>query len=147
MTEFLTSSNFTRFVKTQIVLEQRYYGQRRSIESPSKQGKCKKIAESTLLRIVLSNKQRGGEAQRMKTNHFINRPNWASVQNEDIMKSLSNTEQLLCQKMDLVKIPGKRKPVPVILSPSMKISIELWIAHQTDLRIDSDYVFANPDSK
>ena len=107
----------------------------------------KSLAECTLVRIVLFNKRRGGEAQRLKVNHYIDRPKWASVHNTDILDSLSETEKKLCSKMELIKIPGKRKPVPVLLSPSMKQCVDTLVEKKEHLNIVSDYVFANPHSK
>ena len=102
-------------LKLRLYLDKKLARDFEALETNPNKDNWKALTESTLVRIVLFNKRRGGEAQRMKESHFSNRPDWVSVHNEDILKSLSKTERVLCKKMELVKIPGKRKPVPVIL--------------------------------
>ena len=63
------------------------------------------------------------------------------------MKSLSKVEQAMCEKFDLVIIPGKRKVVPVILPPCMAAALSTLIDAKYDLKLKSDFIFCNPDSK
>ena len=83
----------------------------------------------------------------MLVSHFEKRPHWSDIHNEDIIRSLSPLERSLCEKFDLVIIPGKRSPVPVIIPPCILSAIELLLSCRESLNISSKYIFANPDSK
>lgn len=62
------------------------------------------------------------------------------------MKFLEPYEQELCKTFDLVMIKGKRKLVPVILSPMTKRAIDLLNKYRDRLQVNSKFVFANINS-
>ena len=107
----------------------------------------KQLAEVTSTRLVLFNKRRGGEAQKILESTYVNRPKWNEIHNEDVLMSLSVIERHLCEKFELVIITGKRMPVPVIITPDIRVAMDLLISYKQTLGIESKYVFPNPNSK
>ena len=79
------------------------------------------------------------DAQTMLVSHFGKRPHWSDIHNEYPL------ERSLCEKFDLVIIPGKRSPFPVIIPPCILSAIELLLSCTESLNICSKYIFANPD--
>ena len=114
-------------------------------ENPTKDN-WKRLCAVVLVRLILFNKRRGGEAQRITLNQYLSRPNWSSINNDDILRSLPELEQQLCKEWDLVKVTGKRRPVPVILPPEIKRNIDLLVQERDNAGIKSSFLFANPDS-
>ena len=56
------------------------------------------LAEVTATRMILFNKRRGGEAAKLKIESFKNRPTWASVGIQEVVKSLKSSEQQLSKR-------------------------------------------------
>ena len=56
------------------------------------------LAELTATRVIVFNKRRGNEGTKIKIDDFLNRPDWTSIQNEDIVNSLQPLEKELCSR-------------------------------------------------
>lgn len=84
----------------------------------------KTLAEVTLSKLILFNRRRSGEVQRILEVDFTKRRHCSS--NSDVMDSLSQWEQTLCNKMERVEIKGKRgRKVPILLTKEMVEAMEL----------------------
>lgn len=84
----------------------------------------KTLAEVTLSKLILFNRRRSGEVQRIQEVDFTKRRHCSS--NSDVMDSLSQWEQTLCNKMERVEIKGKRgRKVPILLTKEMVEAMEL----------------------
>jgi hypothetical protein len=99
-----------------------------------------------LTQIILFNRKRSGEAQRMKVSEF---ENGLKVKNVDaqIKKCLSTFEVELCESHQRIEILGKcRKKVPVILTPKMLQNIRLLVKSRSALSIVGDFLFVRRNS-
>ena len=56
------------------------------------------LATICLTRMIVFNKQRSGEAPKLRVDVFNSRPDWSISQNKDISSSLSPQEKELCKK-------------------------------------------------
>lgn len=88
----------------------------------------KNLAEVVLAQVVLFNRRRGGEMQRMKLEDYQNGlASGKSLQGE-ILQSLSGFERNLARQLERVEIRGKRgRRVPVLLTKCHKSSIDLLL--------------------
>ena len=59
---------------------------------------CVFVILSTLARLVMFNKRRGGEASKMLLESYHQRPDWKQVNNPEIMASLSGFERELSRR-------------------------------------------------
>jgi len=103
------------------------------------------LASCTLARIVLFNRRRSGEVQRMTLSVYRNMvKSNANVQGE-VYDALSPVERTLLNSFYHVIIRGKRnRGVPVLLTHDMHTSIELLIRLREvcGISLDNKYVFA-----
>ena len=102
------------------------------------------LAKVTLAGVVLFNRRRAGEAERLLLSEY-NQRNRNVLAVEDVAESLSDSERVLCATMARVEIRGKRgRTVPVIMTPKMVKSIDLLNANREAVGIQADnpYVFA-----
>ena len=56
------------------------------------------LAELTASRVIAFNKRRGNEGTKITIEEFLQRPDWKSIQNEEISKSLKPLEKELCRR-------------------------------------------------
>ncbi|XP_033108973.1 uncharacterized protein LOC117110386 [Anneissia japonica] len=102
------------------------------------------LAKVTLCQLILFNRKRSGEAER------IGIEDWANVHSEsskDILKSLSKWEKCLCKKLKRLEIMGKRgRKVPILIPEAIFGSIQLLIVTRTNVDISKDnkFLFAVP---
>ena len=109
-----------------------------------------KLSKLTLCKIIFFNKRRGGEASRMTVSDFVNRPNWSARHNEDIYNSLSELEKKLCEKLDMLKIKGKRgRHVPIILTPDLIKAMDILFRDRCHIGFleSNKYFFATRGEK
>ncbi|KAJ8321044.1 hypothetical protein KUTeg_002631 [Tegillarca granosa] len=102
-----------------------------------------------LTKLTLFNFRRGNEVAAMQITKFNERGDWRGS-NEEIYQSLSNFEQALAKRMDLVEVMGKQnKKVPVLLTPATKAGlIQLnKFRHATEVYPENPYVFAKGKDK
>ncbi|KAJ8300368.1 hypothetical protein KUTeg_021887 [Tegillarca granosa] len=102
-----------------------------------------------LTKLTLFNFRRGNEVAAMQITKFNERGDWRGS-NEEIYQSLSNFEQALAKRMDLVEVMGEQnKKVPVLLTPATKAGlIQLnKFRHATEVYPENPYVFAKGKDK
>ncbi|XP_077983223.1 uncharacterized protein LOC144438066 [Glandiceps talaboti] len=100
------------------------------------------LSQVTLAQLILFNRRRSGEMERMKLEDYQNA---SSELKEDIVNCLSPWEKNLCKKMKRVEIKGKRgRNVPVIIPGKLKEQLEELIAKREKVGVTSanPYVFA-----
>ncbi|KAJ8956206.1 hypothetical protein NQ317_000501 [Molorchus minor] len=104
-----------------------------------------RLATLALARIILFNKRRSGEAAKMKMSNYISRVDWRDQNTIELQESLTPFEKQLANSLIVVEIEGKRgRKVPVILTPTLKESVDLLIRHRDECNIyyRNKYVFA-----
>jgi len=117
----------------------------KSLTSSPSPDKWRCLASCTLARIVLFNRRRSGEVQRMTLCVYKNMvKSNANVQGE-VYDSLSPVERTLLNSFYHVIIRGKRnRGVPVLFTPDMHKSTELLIRLRgvCGISLNNNYVFA-----
>lgn len=104
------------------------------------------LIEILLAQIILFNRRRSGEAQRIKIEDLENGLQNNSL-DEDIKKSLSSFEQELCSTHKRIEIKGKRgRKVPVILTDEMQKHLSTVLQIRDELGIKSPLIFIKPQS-
>ena len=73
-------------------------GLTKSLEEVTDISIWKELAETTLTRLIIFNKRRGGEAAKLKVSSFINRPDWKATSIELISNTLQPIEKELCKR-------------------------------------------------
>lgn len=106
----------------------------------------RELQESVLAQLILSNRRRSGEVQRVYKETYECAP--TEISQEEIESSLSEMERQLTQKFKRIVIRGKRgRGVPIMFTPSLQkvIKILLRIRQFTNF-IDQNnpYLFALP---
>lgn len=108
----------------------------------------KKLCQNLLTQIILLNRRRSGEVQRIKVVDYLNR-NKNKIQ-EEIHKSLSKVEIQLSKNFECFEIRGKcGRAVPVLLITSMKESLDLLLTMRNAVSVfkQNDYMFAIPNTE
>ena len=103
-----------------------------------------KLSELTLVSILLFNRRRTGEIQRMTLDNF-RKGMAASHQSSDIVNSMGSIEQVLLGTLQRVEILGKKgRGVPVLLRPAHVEDIETLISLRPVVGISTDnqFIFA-----
>lgn len=129
------------------VLKQEAELSKRVKENPIKEDWIS-LAKVSMSHIIIFNRRRVGEVERMTLKDFSNKRTTST--NPEIEKLLSGTEKELSQNLTIIEIRGKHgKKVPVLLSPSMKESLDLLIERRDIAQIDekNEYIFAVPLQK
>ncbi|KAL8608782.1 hypothetical protein ACOMHN_065519 [Nucella lapillus] len=111
--------------------------------SESETDNCSKwrdLSEVTLAKIVLFNRRRGGEAERIEVEQVEQGLSGKNLQ-EDILNSLSKFEQALAKKLERIEIRGKRgRRVPVLLTERHKQRVECLIKKRPH-NVESIFLF------
>lgn len=103
------------------------------------------LCQTLLSQIILLNRRRSGEVERIKIQDYLNRDK-NKVQ-EEISKSLTAIEYKLSTSLVRFEIRGKRgRGVPVLLTPQMKISLDtiLNIRDRCNVFKQNENIFAIP---
>jgi len=103
------------------------------------------LAEVVLAQLILFNRRRSGETQRMEVKDFREgiKENGVPV-DEEVLKSLTKFERELCEIHYRIEIKGKRgRKVPVLITEDVKNSIELLLSKRPN---DSKYLFIKNNS-
>lgn len=104
------------------------------------------LARTTLAQIVLFNRRRGGEAQRLLCDNYNHR---SRNTNEDVARGLSILERKLINKFVKINVVGKRgRTVPILLTSSLQSQLEQLMKSRNAVGIPATnkYVFAQPNS-
>jgi hypothetical protein len=105
------------------------------------------LCQVTLTQVVIFNRRRGGEAQRIQMSSYFAAA--SENVNEDIEGCLSNVEKTLCRKFKMVYIEGKRgRKVPVLLTKAAQSQIDLLISTRSSVGIPAEnkFLFARRNS-
>ncbi|XP_039283303.1 uncharacterized protein LOC120351152 [Nilaparvata lugens] len=125
--------------------EKSLYDQMKKLPSESV---WRELGKISLAHIILLNRRRSGEAQRIEVAHYltINNPKTTS----DIDTLLTETEKKLCKTWARFQCRGKRgAPVPVLLTEGMRKNMELLMTTRdiANICIENPYFFAIPRTK
>lgn len=102
------------------------------------------LATATLSKVILFNRRRSGEVQRM---HLTDYERCHGHSNNDVFEGLTKWEQKLCQGLTRVEIKGKRgRKVPILLTSEMKEAVDALVAAREVVGISEEntYLFARP---
>ncbi|XP_077091377.1 uncharacterized protein LOC143742412 [Siphateles boraxobius] len=103
------------------------------------------LCRSTLAKIILFNRRRGGEVARMHLKSFLERD--TAHLHKDVAVGLTAFEQKLCTHFSRVEIRGKKGfKVAVLLSPHMVDALTLLISKRQECGVpqDNTFLFARP---
>ncbi|XP_052214427.1 uncharacterized protein LOC127833293 isoform X2 [Dreissena polymorpha] len=107
------------------------------------------LSKVTLAKLVLFNRRRGGETERIEVVHYENRRNKSEQAPKEVEDSLSETEKVPLRTLSRVEIRGKRdRTVAVLLTPDIQKNIDLLLRYRADAGVDKEnaYVFARSNS-
>ncbi|KAJ8046141.1 hypothetical protein HOLleu_04717 [Holothuria leucospilota] len=102
------------------------------------------LAKATLAQLILFNRRRSGEVERVLLEECNN---ITSELNEDVLSSLSKWEQSLCKKLKRLEIRGKRgRRVPILMTEALHCNVQKLIFTRKDVDISDTniYLFARP---
>lgn len=101
----------------------------------------RELAEICLVQLILFNRKRSGEVERIKVAQIKSMYESAEVDDE-VKKSLSKFEVALLKTHKRIEIRGKRgRKVPILLTNEMVNAIEKLMKMREELGIKSDYLF------
>jgi integrase len=107
----------------------------------------RRFAEICLAQIILFNRKRSGEAERMKLEDFQSCVIDTEV-DEDILSSLTPLEKEIIKSHKRVEILGKRgSKVPVILTDDMIRNLKFLMKIRQEMSITSNFLFGKPNSQ
>lgn len=118
-----------------------------ALKEEASQSSWKDLAKVTLTQAILFNRRRAGEVSRMHLSVYLSKD--TSETHEDVNLALTALEQKLCKYFVRITIVGKRgRKVPVLLSPSMKESLDALTEKREECGVlkDNQYLFALPNS-
>ena len=106
-----------------------------------------KLCQVTLTQVVLFNRRRGGEAERVLLSVY----NGSDVENvnEDVQKCLSKVERALCKEFRILYTEGKRgRKVPILLSRCAQEQLRLLVDTRDTVGVSqlNEYLFARRSS-
>ncbi|KAG5892230.1 hypothetical protein JTB14_022295 [Gonioctena quinquepunctata] len=91
--------------------------------------KLRYLTELLLVHVILLNRKRSGEAQRITINEFLRKEGDMAVQ--DIYESLTVTEKVLVKNIKRFTIRGKKgRAVPVIFTKEMQKNTEVLLVQK-----------------
>jgi hypothetical protein len=105
------------------------------------------LCQVTLTQVVIFNRRRGGEVERMQLSAFT--ANSFKNVSEDIEGCLSEVERALCREFRLIYIEGKRgRKVPVLLTKAAQSQVNLLISKRGSVGIPvaNKFLFARRNS-
>lgn len=110
-----------------------------SMESDPTSESWHQLEEVLLARVIVFNKRRAGEVARMSMEDYHNRPKWQASSAEEFLAVLSPLEKQLCERMQLIKIVGKRQSsVPVLLTEDVVKAIDILVKYRDLCGIAAD---------
>ena len=104
----------------------------------------KDMAEASLGQIVLFNRRRGGEMERMTVQDYEKGLVSGKTLQGEILESLSGFEKALAKNLERVEIYGKRgRRVPVLLTKCHKYNIDMLLDFRdsSGLNVENNYIF------
>lgn len=107
----------------------------------------KLLLETVFCRVILLNRRRPGELQRMLITTYLNSPNQKNY--EEFRDAISPTERVLIKKFKRIVTRGKRgRGVPVLFGQDVQEHIEILLSAREDIfkNISNPYLFGWPGS-
>ncbi|CAG9825705.1 unnamed protein product [Phaedon cochleariae] len=103
------------------------------------------LLETVFCRVMLLNRRRPGELQRLLLEIYENSGN-ISQNYEEFTEAVTPSEKILMQKFKRIVIRGKRgRGVPVLFSPDVQQHIKIMLNHRPDFVAKGNtYLFGNP---
>ena len=110
------------------------------------------LCQSTLTHVVMFNRRRSGESERLLLKDFHIMDNSQSTDipanmPKEVYESLGEVEKAMCQKLTRVEVVGKRgRIVPILLTKDMREAISTLNLTRDAVGVscDNPYVFARP---
>ena len=99
--------------------------------------------------MIIFNKRRSGEVSRMSTEDYNNRPKRQTSSAEEFRAVLTPLENQLCERIQLIKIVGKRQScVPVLLTEDVVKAIDILVKYRSSCgtAADNPFLFASNTS-
>lgn len=116
--------------------------------NPNNQKSFKNLKESVLAQLIMLNRRRSGEVQRLFINTYLTAP--TEISQEEIDLSLSEMERQLTKQLKRIVIRGKRgRGVPILFTPTLQKTIAFLLkTREVADFIDENnpYLFALPHS-
>lgn len=116
--------------------------------NPNNQKSFKNLEESVLAQLILLNRRRSGEVQRLFINTYLTAP--TEISQEEVDLSLSEIERQLTKQLKRIVIRGKRgRGVPILFTPTLQKTITFLLKTREVVDfIDkkNSYLFALPHS-
>lgn len=106
----------------------------------------RELCRTTLAKIILFNRRRGGEVSKMQLSSFLERD--TTPLHKDVAVGLTEFERQLCAHFSRVEIKGKRgRKVAVLLSPDMVEAIIQLISRRRECGVPdkNTFLFARPN--
>ena len=106
------------------------------------------LCEVTLAQIVLFNKRRAGEAERLEVRQYLDGLQNSKTMQTEILESLSPLERKLAEVIDRVEIRGKRgRRVAILLPQDLRNQLDILLRYRQDAAISTEniYIFARPN--
>ncbi|XP_046583111.1 uncharacterized protein LOC124290450 [Haliotis rubra] len=101
-----------------------------------------------LCQIILCNRKRSGEAQRLKISDFNNGLKDGNTMIEtEIKKGLNSSELKLCETHKRIETRGEKgRKVSLILTDKMEKNLKLLVDMRRQIHVENDHLFAKPRS-
>ena len=113
----------------------------------SKKEEYRRFAEICLAQIILFNRKRSGEAERIKIEDFEKSVIDTEV-DEEIIDSLTPLEKEIIKSHKRIEIVGKRgSKVPVILTDDMIENLNCLLKTRQEMGITTNFLFGKPNSQ
>lgn len=104
-----------------------------------------KLAQLCLAQLILFNRRRSGEAERMKLQEFLDAESGSGKPDQVVLSTLNEFEKKLCNTHTRVEIKGKRgRKVAVLLTDEMKKNIKILIQLRENAKVSRDCLFSKP---
>lgn len=113
---------------------------------PTNTASFKALQESVLAQLILLNRKRAGEVQRIFLETYLNSSSEAPQ--EEILLSLSEVERELSNKFKRLVIRGNRgRGVPILFTPKLQKSLSILISLREKFCVkENEYLFAVPNT-
>ncbi|XP_053400253.1 uncharacterized protein LOC123523522 [Mercenaria mercenaria] len=106
-----------------------------------------RLACLCLTQIIVFNRKRSGEVERLKKVSVSNAMKQPSLVDEDVKKCLSRFEQKLCENHCRIETRGKKgRRVAILLTRKMKQNLGILMAMHAELELDTEYIFQKPNT-
>ncbi|KAJ8963024.1 hypothetical protein NQ314_005610 [Rhamnusium bicolor] len=107
------------------------------------------LLETIYCRLILLNRKRPGELQRMKYHVYNDNINQNAETYQEFDTVISTTEKILLHKFKRIVIRGKRgRGVPVLVSQDVQQHVEIMNQHRLNfVHVNNPYLFAMPNNQ